>query len=119
MVRYSLVWSCIFWYGHVWSFIVPYAPVWTRMALCGPIWSLKVPYGSVWFHMVPYGSMQSSMVPYGPLCFLMQHMIALFQLTQLLHKFCACYPRLPLDFLRITKWSTMNNLDCAMLQGNR
>ena len=75
-------------YGHIWSHFVPICPVCFSMVLFGLVWSCMVPYGRVWPRMASYGT----------LSFLRLHMFAFVQLTQLLHKFCACYIR---DFGKI------------------
>ena len=72
--------------------MVPHGPVMSHMVLYGPVWSIMFlfgPYGLVWSHKALYGPIWPR-TECGPVCFLMVIMFAFVQLTQLLHKFCAC-----------------------------
>ena len=72
-------------YGPVCSSMVPYGPMWSRVVLCGPVvwsrvaWLLSnkpciTSYDNVGPHLFPYNT----------------YMCTFAQLTQILHKFCAC-----------------------------
>ena len=79
-VRYGPIQSHMVLDGHIWSHFVLYGLVWSSVVLFGPTWSYIVLYGPRW--PMPHKA------PYVSLCYLM---FAFVQLTQRLHKFCACF----------------------------
>ena len=78
--------------GPMWSHVVPCGPVWSHVVPCGPMFSRMVQYGSIRSHMVLKRPAWSRLVPLFEIIILLD-MLTLVQLTQLLHKFCACFIR--------------------------
>ena len=94
----------------LWSCMVPYGPLWSLMVMYGPIWSSIVQYGlndykpvqnvSRYFHIQYYElfafkikvSKKESNETFFEMFnyYKIFQYVAFVQLTQLLHKFCAC-----------------------------
>ena len=106
MVWYGSIWSCMVSCGPLWFLMFPYRPLCSIMVPFGHIWPCIAPFAPVWSHMVLhawYGlicSCIAQITSQDLICFLSQHIFAFVQLTQLLHKFCACF--------KITSWIAIN-----------